>query len=157
VRRIYRDNEVYQDTLSASFTDRFPEAASDGFDVLLANPPFTGSLDFEDVHPGLLRKVKTRKTELLFLVLMLRMLKTGGRCAVIVPDGVLFGSSKAHAALRHALVEETREDRLGTGYRVEVKRFKELDTEEMLYLALMQGIDAMFPLVTVLRGSIRGR
>src|SRR5262249_8745510 len=53
----------YQDALSSSFTDRFPEAASDGFDVLLANPPFTGSLDFEDVHPGLLRKVKTRKTE----------------------------------------------------------------------------------------------
>jgi type I restriction enzyme M protein len=98
----------YQDTLSASFTDRFPEVASDGFDVLLANPPFTGSLDFEDVHPGLLRKVKTRKTELLFLVLMLRMLKTGGRCAVIVPDGVLFGSSKAHVALRHTLVEENQ-------------------------------------------------
>ena len=98
----------YQDTLSASFTDRFPDAASDGFDVVLANPPFTGSLDFEGVHPGLLRKVKTRKTELLFLVLMLRMLKTGGRCAVIVPEGVLFGSSKAHAALRHALIEENQ-------------------------------------------------
>jgi type I restriction enzyme M protein len=98
----------YQDTLSASFTDRFPEAASDGFDVLLANPPFTGSLDFEDVHPSLLRKVKTRKTELLFLTLMLRMLKAGGRCAVIVPDGVVFGSSKAHLALRHALIEENQ-------------------------------------------------
>lgn len=98
----------YQDTLSASFTDRFPDAASDSFDVLLANPPFTGSLDFEDVHPGLLRKVKTRKTELLFLVLMLRMLKTGGRCAVIVPDGILFGSSKAHAALRRSLIEENQ-------------------------------------------------
>jgi type I restriction enzyme M protein len=98
----------YQDTLSASFTDRFPQAASDSFDVVLANPPFTGSLDFEGVHPGLLRKVKTRKTELLFLVLMLRMLKTGGRCAVIVPDGVLFGSSKAHLALRQALVEENQ-------------------------------------------------
>jgi len=101
-------NIHYQDALSASFTDRFPVAASDGFDVLLANPPFTGSLDFEDVHPGLLRKVKTRKTELLFLVLMLRMLKIGGRCAVIVPEGVLFGSSKAHAALRHALIEENQ-------------------------------------------------
>ena len=98
----------YQDTLSASFTDRFPEAASDGFDVLLANPPFTGSLDFDDVHPGLLRKVKTRKTELLFLTLMLRMLKTGGRCAVILPEGVLFGSSKAHTALRRALTEENQ-------------------------------------------------
>jgi len=98
----------YQDALSASFTDRFPDSASDGFDVVLANPPFTGSLDFEGVHPGLLRKVKTRKTELLFLVLILRMLKTGGRCGVIVPDGVLFGSSKAHLALRHALIEENQ-------------------------------------------------
>ena len=66
----------YQDTLSAGFTDRFPEAASNGFNVILANPPFKGSLDFEDVHASLLRQVKTKKTELLFLVLILRMLKT---------------------------------------------------------------------------------
>lgn len=98
----------YQDTLSSSFTDRFPKAAKDAFDVILANPPFKGSLDFEDVHPSLLRKVKTKKTELLFLALMLRMLKNGGRCAVIVPDGVLFGSSKAHQALRKLLVEENQ-------------------------------------------------
>lgn len=96
----------YQDTLSASFTDRFPRMATDAFDVVLANPPFKGSLDFEDVHPGLLRMVKTKKTELLFIVLMLRMLRLGGRCAVIVPDGVLFGSSKAHLALRSLLVEQ---------------------------------------------------
>jgi type I restriction enzyme M protein len=80
--------------------------ATDAFDVVLANPPFKGSLDFEDVHPGLLRMVKTKKTELLFIVLMLRMLRTGGRCATIVPDGVLFGSSKAHGALRSLLVEQ---------------------------------------------------
>ena len=95
----------YQDTLSNSFTDKFPTKASDAFDVVLANPPFKGSLDYEDVHPTLLRKVKTRKTELLFLALMLRMLKNGGRCAVIVPDGVLFGSSKAHQTLRQGLVD----------------------------------------------------
>lgn len=96
----------YQDALSGSFTERFAEIATDAFDVVLANPPFKGSLDFEDVHPGLLRMVKTKKTELLFIVLMLRMLRTGGRCATIVPDGVLFGSSKAHGALRSLLVEQ---------------------------------------------------
>ena len=57
----------------------------------MANPPFKGSLDYEDVHPSLLAQVKTKKTELLFVVLILRMLKLGGRCAMIVPDGVLFG------------------------------------------------------------------
>lgn len=98
----------YQDTLSAGFSDKYPQAASEGFDVILANPPFKGSLDFEDVHPGLLRKVKTKKTELLFLVLILRMLKTGGRSATIVPDGVLFGSSTAHVALRRQLLDENQ-------------------------------------------------
>jgi len=98
----------YQDTLSNSFTEHFPELASDAFDVILANPPFKGSLDYDDVHPTLLRKVKTKKTELLFLALMLRMLKNGGRCAVVVPDGVLFGSSKAHQAIRKLLVEENQ-------------------------------------------------
>lgn len=98
----------YQDTLSTGFTDRFPKAATEGFDVILANPPFKGSLDFEDVHPALLRQVKTKKTELLFLVLILRMLKTGGRSATIVPDGVLFGSSGAHAGLRKLLVDNNQ-------------------------------------------------
>ena len=98
----------YQDTLSCNFTDKFPDKASNGFDLILANPPFKGSLDEEDVHPTLLRKVKTKKTELLFIVLILRMLKNGGRCAVVVPDGVLFGSSKAHQALRQYLVEENQ-------------------------------------------------
>ena len=98
----------YQDTLSASFADRFPESAEGSFDLILANPPFKGSLDFEDVHAGLLRKVKTKKTELLFIVLILRMLGLGGRSATIVPDGVLFGSSKAHVALRQILVDENQ-------------------------------------------------
>lgn len=103
-------NIHYQDTLSNSFPDRFPAFAKDAFDLVLANPPFKGSLDHEDVHPSLTGKVKTKKTELLFLVLMLRMLKLGGRCAVIVPDGVLFGSSKAHIELRKLLVEEHQLD-----------------------------------------------
>jgi type I restriction enzyme M protein len=74
----------------------------------LANPPFKGSLDAEDVHPSLTQKVKTKKTELLFVALILRMLKKGGRSATIVPDGVLFGSSKAHVALRELLVKENQ-------------------------------------------------
>jgi type I restriction enzyme M protein len=98
----------YQDTLSAGFTDKFPKAAAEGFNVILANPPFKGSLDFEDVHASLLRQVKTRKTELLFLVLILRMLKKGGRSATIVPDGVLFGSSTAHVALRKLLLDQNQ-------------------------------------------------
>jgi type I restriction enzyme M protein len=98
----------YQDTLSAGFTERFPKAATEGFDVILANPPFKGSLDFEDVHPSLLRQVKTKKTELLFLALILRMLKIGGRSATIVPDGVLFGSSSAHQGLRKLLIDNNQ-------------------------------------------------
>jgi type I restriction enzyme M protein len=98
----------YQDTLSGSFTDKFGQAATGGFDVILANPPFKGSLDYEDVHPNLLSQVKTKKTELLFLVLILRMLKRGGRSATIVPDGVLFGSSTAHTALRKKLIDQNQ-------------------------------------------------
>lgn len=98
----------YQDTLSNSFPEKFGNSASDAFDIVLANPPFKGSLDFEDVHAGLLRKVKTKKTELLFLVLILRMMKLGGRSATIVPDGVLFGSSKAHRDLRKLLLDENQ-------------------------------------------------
>lgn len=77
----------------------------DKFTLVLANPPFKGSLDYESVESGLLKIVKTKKTELLFLALMLRSLKVGGRCAVIVPDGVLFGSSNAHKALRKEIIE----------------------------------------------------
>lgn len=101
-------NIHYQDTLGNSFTEKFPEQAREAFDVVLANPPFKGALDFEDVHPALLRQVKTKKTELLFIALILRMLKTGGRCAMIVPDGVLFGSSNAHQSLRQKLVDENQ-------------------------------------------------
>ena len=76
--------------------------------LILANPPFKGSLDYDGVSADLLKVAKTKKTELLFLALFIRMLKIGGRCACIVPDGVLFGSSTAHKAIRKALVEENR-------------------------------------------------
>ena len=78
------------------------------YSLILANPPFKGSLDYDTVSADLLKVCKTKKTELLFLALMLRMLRVGGRCAVIVPDGVLFGSSGAHKAIRQAIVEENR-------------------------------------------------
>lgn len=80
----------------------------EAYTLCLANPPFKGSLDYEEVNPNLLNKVKTKKTELLFLALMVRLLKIGGRCAVIVPDGVLFGASKAHKDIRKELVDEQK-------------------------------------------------
>jgi type I restriction enzyme M protein len=98
----------YQDTLSNSFPEKFPDQATGGFDIILANPPFKGSLDEGDVHPTLTQAVKTKKTELLFVTLILRMLKNGGRSAMFVPDGVLFGSSKAHKALRTMLVKKNQ-------------------------------------------------
>ena len=80
------------------------------YTLVLANPPFAGSLDYENSAKDLQQIVKTKKTELLFLALFLRLLKPGGRAAVIVPDGVLFGSSNAHKTLRQMLVEEQKLD-----------------------------------------------
>jgi type I restriction enzyme M protein len=80
------------------------------YTLVMANPPFAGSLDFESVAKDLQQVVKTKKTELLFLALFLRLLKPGGRAAVIVPDGVLFGSSNAHKAIRRMLVEDQKLD-----------------------------------------------
>jgi type I restriction enzyme M protein len=82
----------------------------EAYSLVLANPPFAGSLDYESTAKDLLQVVKTKKTELLFLALFLRLLKPGGRAAVIVPDGVLFGSTKAHQALRRMLVEDQKLD-----------------------------------------------
>lgn len=92
----------YRDSLSDQNTDR------EKYSLVLANPPFKGSLDADIVSADLLKVCKTKKTELLFLALFLRMLKVGGRCAVIVPDGVLFGSSKAHKDIRKEIVEGNR-------------------------------------------------
>jgi type I restriction enzyme M protein len=98
----------YQDTLGSGFPEKYPLQSHDYFDVILANPPFKGSLDAEGVDASLRSKVKTAKTELLFLALILRMLKLGGRAAVIVPDGVLFGSSNAHTGIRQMIVDENQ-------------------------------------------------
>jgi type I restriction enzyme M protein len=100
----------YQDTLSQSFEERHPKGSKNAFDIILANPPFKGTLDEQDVAPDILRTVKTKKTELLFIGLILRMLKVGGRSATIVPDGVLFGSSKAHVQIRQHLIENNQLD-----------------------------------------------
>ncbi|HEX7325823.1 MAG TPA: class I SAM-dependent DNA methyltransferase [Rhodanobacteraceae bacterium] len=80
----------------------------EAYTLVLANPPFAGSLDYENTAKDLLQVIKTKKTELLFLALFLRLLKPGGRAAVIVPDGVLFGSTKAHKELRRILVEDQK-------------------------------------------------
>ena len=95
-------NIEYRDSLSDQNEDK------EKYSLILANPPFKGSLDYDIVSADLLKVCKTKKTELLFLTLFVRMLKTGGRCACIVPDGVLFGSSKAHKDIRKAIVEEQR-------------------------------------------------
>lgn len=95
----------YRDSLSESDSD---DAAR--YSLILANPPFTGSLDFDSVSKDLLAMARTKKTELLFLALFLKLLKTGGRAAVIVPDGVLFGSQKAHKVLREEIVERQKLD-----------------------------------------------
>ncbi|NLZ18570.1 MAG: N-6 DNA methylase [Desulfobulbaceae bacterium] len=108
LHNIEAPNIHYMDTLSNRFSENFSNQAAGFFDVIMANPPFKGNLDYEDVHPSLLKKVKTKKTELLFVTLILRMLKPGGRSATIVPDGVLFGASKAHQALRQALVDDNQ-------------------------------------------------
>ncbi len=95
----------YRDSLAQAEDDHAEE-----YSLVLANPPFAGSLDYESTARDLQQVVRTKKTELLFLALFLRLLQTGGRAAVIVPDGVLFGSSKAHKALRKIFVEEQKLD-----------------------------------------------
>lgn len=99
---IENPNIEYRDSLSETNTD------TNKYTLVMTNPPFKGSLDFEAVSADLLRITKTKKTELLFLSLFLRILKVGGRCASIVPDGVLFGSSKAHKEIRKEIIEKHR-------------------------------------------------
>ncbi|AGC67468.1 type I restriction enzyme EcoEI M protein HsdM [Thermoclostridium stercorarium subsp. stercorarium DSM 8532] len=89
----YVDSVSKQNTISAQY------------DVILANPPFTGTIDAESINDDLKAVCDTKKTELLFVALFLRMLRKGGRCACIVPEGVLFGTTRAHKALRKELVE----------------------------------------------------
>ena len=95
----------YRDSLAQDHSGE-----EESYTLVLANPPFAGSLDYENTAKDLQQIVKTKKTELLFLALFLRLLKPGGRAAVIVPDGVLFGSSNAHKSLRQMIVEEQKLD-----------------------------------------------
>ena len=94
---------TYRDSLSQEYA-----VEEEKYSLILANPPFAGSLDFDSTAKDLLAVVKTKKTELLFIALFLKLLKPGGRAAVIIPDGVLFGSSTAHKDLRKILVEEQK-------------------------------------------------
>lgn len=91
---------AYLDSLSTDNTDE------NRYTLCLANPPFTGSLDNDAVSKSLLAITKTKKTELLFLALFVRMLQTGGRCASIVPDGVLFGNSTGHKSIRKEIIDK---------------------------------------------------
>lgn len=95
-------NIKYQDSLSGDNNER------NCYSLIMANPPFTGSVFQEEISKDLLALCKTRKTELLFLALFTKMLEVGGRCACIVPDGVLFGSSAAHKAIRKELVDNQK-------------------------------------------------
>ena len=99
---VYSPNIEYKDSLSEQNLD------TNKYTLIMTNPPFKGSLDYEAVSGDLLKVTRTKKTELLFLSLFLRMLRVGGRCAAIVPDGVLFGSSNAHVAIRKEIIENHR-------------------------------------------------
>jgi len=101
-------NIHYQDSLNKSIKEHYPQQEENFADVVLANPPFKGSLDDSSTNPDVLKIVKTKKTELLFVAHILRSLKLGGRSATIVPDGVLFGSSKAHQGLRKELIDNNQ-------------------------------------------------
>lgn len=92
-------NIKYQDSLSKDNVER------EAYTMIMANPPFKGSVFQEEISNDLLSLCSTKKTELLFVALFIKMLRVGGRCASIVPDGVLFGSSKAHKALRKELID----------------------------------------------------
>ena len=102
---VQNPNISYRDSLAEDYADD-----AEAYSLILANPPFAGSLDYEGTAKDLLQVARTKKTELLFVLLFLRLLKPGGRAAVIVPDGVLFGSTKAHKELRRILVEDQKLD-----------------------------------------------
>ncbi len=101
-------NIEYQDAFSSNFFERHPEQAENAFNVILANPPFKGSLDVEDVSPDLLKKVKTKKTEVLSIPFFLRLLRTGGRAGIIVPAGVLSTENNAYVEARKLLIEDNQ-------------------------------------------------
>jgi len=119
---IDKPNLDYKDTLSKRYDEK------DCYDVVLANPPFKGSIDKGDINEDL--SLKTTKTELLFVNRIINLLRIGGRSSVIVPDGVLFGSSKAHQALRKMLIEDGIID---NKYDLSINRYKEIEYDEVEY------------------------
>ncbi|WP_218511181.1 class I SAM-dependent DNA methyltransferase [Variovorax sp. dw_308] len=125
---------AYRDSLAQDHSDD-----AGAYSLILANPPFAGSLDYENTAKDLQQIVKTKKTELLFLALFLRLLKTGGRAAVIVPDGVLFGSSKAHKELRRKLVEEQKLDAVISLPGGVFKPYAGVSTAILLFTKTMSG------------------
>lgn len=113
--RIASMNMMLHNIASANISNtdalaKFDMAEEEKYDLVLANPPFKGSLDYDEVSKTILDVAKTKKTELLFLSLILKSLKVGGRCAVIIPDGVLFGSTKAHKQIREEIVSNQQLD-----------------------------------------------
>ncbi|MGI4779929.1 MAG: HsdM family class I SAM-dependent methyltransferase [Janthinobacterium lividum] len=124
----------YRDSLAQDHGDD-----AGAYSLILANPPFAGSLDYENTAKDLQQIVKTKKTELLFLALFLRLLKTGGRAAIVVPDGVLFGSSKAHKELRRKLVEEQKLDAVISLPGGVFKPYAGVSTAILLFTKTMSG------------------
>ena len=107
---IENPNIFYQDAFSQNFYERNPNQAKSYFDVILANPPFKGSLDYDDVSPDLLSKVRTKKTEVLAIPFFLRLLKSGGRAGIIVPAGILSTENEAYKQARKMLIEDNQLD-----------------------------------------------
>lgn len=111
----------------------------DAFTLILANPPFTGSLNYDEVSSDVLAITKTKKTELLFLALFLKQLRAGGRCAVIVPDGVLFGSQKAHLQIRQEIIENQKLDGIISMPSGVFKPYAGVSTAIMIFTKTMSG------------------
>ena len=130
---IENPNIMYKDSLSEDNED------NGKYTLVLANPPFKGSIDAERTSKDLLAVTKTKKTELLFLALFLRILKIGGRCASIVPDGVLFGSSNAHKAIRKEIIENHKLEAIISMPSGVFKPYAGVSTAIMIFTKTTQG------------------
>lgn len=130
---IENPNIMYKDSLSEDNED------NGRYTLILANPPFKGSIDSERTAKDLLAVTKTKKTELLFLALFLRSLKIGGRCASIVPDGVLFGSSNAHKQIRKELIEKHKLEAIISMPSGVFKPYAGVSTAIMIFTKTTQG------------------
>lgn len=130
---IENPNIIYKDSLSEDNKD------NSKYTLILANPPFKGSIDVERTSKDLLAITKTKKTELLFLALFLRSLKIGGRCASIVPDGVLFGSSNAHKLIRKEIIENHKLEAIISMPSGVFKPYAGVSTAIMIFTKTTQG------------------